>query len=87
MEGGDGRPTASDIRTARMLDILRAASRGGRVPRRDTYGLPDAPRTGPALGGCLMRFVGLMIFLLIMFALLVSLVGGSLFQMLGMYYF
>jgi len=76
-----------DIRTARMLEILRAASRAGRMSRGATYGTPEAPPVGAALGGCLMRFVLLAMFLLIIFFLMLSLVGGSLFQMFGGYYF
>lgn len=44
----------------------------------------EAPPVGAALGGCLMRFVILAMFLLISFVLMLSLVGGSLF---GGYYF
>jgi hypothetical protein len=63
-----------------MLEILRAASRAGRMSRGATYTTPEAPPVGAALGGCLMRFVILAMFLLIM----LSLVGGALF---GPYYF
>jgi hypothetical protein len=63
-----------------MLEILRAASRSGRLSRGATYTTPETPPVGAALGGCLMRFVILAMFLLIM----LSLVGGALF---GPYYF
>ena len=77
-------PQCVTIRTARMLEILRAASRAGRMSRGATYTTPEAPPVGAALGGCLMRFVILAIFLFITFALMVSLIGGSLF---APYYF
>ena len=80
VETGDERASGSDIRTARMLEILRAASRVGRISRGATYTTPEAPPVGVALGGCLMRFVILAIFLVIM----LSLVGGALF---GPYHF
>jgi hypothetical protein len=70
-----------------MLEILRAASRAGRMSRGATYSTPEAPPVGAALGGCLMRFVLLAMFLLMVFFLMVSLVGGSLFQLFGGYYF
>ncbi len=81
---GDESASVRDIRTARMLEILRAASRAGRMSREATYTTPEAPPVGAALGGCLMRFVILAMFLLISFFLMLSLVGGSLF---GSYYF
>ncbi|WP_227386001.1 hypothetical protein [Microvirga rosea] len=80
----DESTSARDIRAARMLEILRAASRAGRMPRGATYTTPEAPPVGAALGGCLMRFVIVAMFPLISFFLMLSLVGGSLF---GGYYF
>ena len=80
----DESASVRDIRAARMLEILRAASRAGRMSRGATYTTPEAPPVGAALGGCLMRFVILVMFLLIGFFVMVSLVGGSLF---GSYYF
>jgi hypothetical protein len=80
----DESTSVRDIRTARMLEILRAASRVGRMSRGATYTTPEAPPVGASLGGCLMRFVILAMFLLISFFLMLSLVGGSLF---GGYYF
>ncbi len=80
----DESASVRDIRTARMLEILRAASRAGRMSRGATYTAPEAPPVGAALGGCLMRFVILAMFLLISFFLMLALVGGSLF---GGYYF
>ena len=80
----DESASVRDIRTARMLEILRAASRAGRMSRGATYTAPEAPPVGAALSGCLMRFVILAMFLLISFFLMLSLVGGSLF---GGYYF
>ena len=65
-----------------MLEILRAASRAGRRPRDVTY-VPDAPPVRAAFGGCLMRFVILVIFMLIVFSFMLSMVGGSLIQMFG----
>ena len=79
----DESASVRDIRAARMLEILRAASRAGRMSRGATYTAPEAPPVGAALGGCLMRFVILAMFLLISFFLMLSLVGGSLF---GGYY-
>ncbi|WP_262268632.1 hypothetical protein [Microvirga yunnanensis] len=73
-----------DMRTARMLEILRAASRAGRLSRGAPYATPEAPPVGAALGGCLMRFVILAMVLLVGFFLMLSLVGGSL---LGGYYY
>ena len=67
-----------------MLEILRAASRAGRMSRGATYTPPEAPPVVAALGGCLMRFVILAMFLLISFFVMLSLVGGSLF---GGYYY
>jgi hypothetical protein len=82
----DESTSVRDMRTARMLEILRAASRAGRMSREATYTTPEAPPVGAALGGCLMRFVILAMFLLIIFFLMLSLVGGSLLQMFGGYY-
>jgi hypothetical protein len=75
-----------DIRTAIILEILRAASRVGRMSRGAPYTTSEVPPVGAALGGCLMRFVILAMFLLIIFFLMLSLAGGSLFQMFGGYY-
>ncbi len=80
----DESASVRDVRTARMLEILRAASRAGRMSRGATYTTPEPPPVGAALGGCLMRFVILAMFLLIGFFLMLSLVGGSLF---GGYYY
>ena len=82
----DESTSVRDMRTARMLEILRAASRAGRMSRGATYTTTEAPPVGAALGGCLMRFVILAMFLLIIFFLMLSLVGGSLLQMFGGYY-
>jgi hypothetical protein len=68
-----------------MLEILRAASRAGRLPGGRTYDAREAPPVGSVLSGCLARFVILVIFLLIAFSLMLSLVGGSLFEMLEPY--
>ncbi|MBO1909168.1 hypothetical protein KHP60_19870 [Microvirga sp. 3-52] len=75
-----------DFRTARMLEILRAAARTGRKSGGVAYTPSEAPAAGAALGGCLMRFVILAMFLLLVFFLMLSLVGGSLLQMFGGYY-
>lgn len=83
----DESASVRDIRTARMRELLRAASRAGRISRGATYTTPEAPPVGVALGGCLMRFVILAMFLLIIFFLMLSLVGGSLLQTFGGYYF
>ena len=84
-EPTDPVPSARDVRTARMLEILRAASRTGRFPGGRTYDPGEVRPVGSVLGGCLARFVVMVIFLLIAFALMLSLVGGSLFQMLEPY--
>jgi len=76
-----------DIRTARLLEILRAASRAGRMSRGAAYTTPEVPPVGAALGGCLMRFVILAMFLLIIIFLMLPLLGGALLQIFGGYYF
>jgi hypothetical protein len=79
--------SAGDIRTAKMVEILRSLSRSARVSRRPTYRDPEAPTVRVAAGGCLLRFVLLMLFLFIMLPLMLSLIGGSLLGMLGDYYY
>jgi hypothetical protein len=86
VESGRDSASAGAARAARMLEILRAASRAGRRPRDVTY-VPEAPPAGAAFGGCLMRFVVLVIFMLIVFSFMLSMVGGSLIQMFGGYYY
>ena len=86
VEAGRDSASVGAARAARMLEILRAASRAGRRPRDVTY-LPEAPPVGAAFGGCLMRFVILVIFMLIVFSFMLSMVGGSLIQMFGGYYY
>jgi hypothetical protein len=56
------------------------------MPRDETYTTSDGLPARAALGGCLMRFVILATFLLIIFFLMLSLVGGTLLQMFGGYY-
>ena len=85
--GGDERAPVRDVRAERMLEILRAASRATRIGRRPTYTTPERTPVGASLGGCLMRFVILAMFLLIIIPLMLTLLGGSLFQMFGSYYF
>jgi hypothetical protein len=68
-----------------MLEMLRAASRAGRFPGRGSDEARETLPAGTMLGGCLARFVVLVIFLLIAFTLMLSLVGGSLFQMFEPY--
>ncbi|GEO17989.1 hypothetical protein [Microvirga aerophila] len=87
IEAGSEPTSAREIRTARMLEILRAASRAGRMSRGGTYTTSEAPPVGAALGGCLTRFVIIVIFLLVMLGLMLSLIGASLFQMFEPYYF
>ena len=50
---------------------------------------PEAPSppVGAAFGSCLIRFVVLVMFMLIIFSFMLSLVGGSLIQMFGGYYY
>jgi hypothetical protein len=87
VEVGDGRASARHIRTARMLEILRAASRAGRMSRGAAHTDREVPPVGAALGSCLMRFVLLVIFMIIILMLMLPLVGGALLQMLGGYEF
>jgi hypothetical protein len=87
IEAGGERAPVRDLRTARMLEILRAASRVGRMSRGVTYTTSEAPPVGAALGGCLMRLVILAIFFLVLVMLMLSFVGGSLLQMFGSFYF
>ena len=82
IEGERDGASVRAARTARLLEILRAASRR---PRDVTY-IPEAPPAGAAFGGCLMRFIVLAMFMLIVFSFLLSMVGGSLIQMFGGYY-
>ncbi len=79
--------SAGDIRTAKMLEMLRALSRAGRITRRPTYTVPEAPSERAAAGGCLMRFMLLVMFLFIILPLIFSLIGGSLLGVLDGYYF
>jgi hypothetical protein len=51
-----------------------------------TY-VPEAPPVGAAFGGCLMRFIVLVMFMLIVLSFMLSMVGGSLVQMFGGYYY
>ncbi len=83
VEAGHDRASVREARTARLLEILRAASRR---PRDVTY-IPEAPPAGAAFGGCLMRFIVLVMFMLIVFSFMLSMVGGSLIQMFGGYYY
>jgi len=87
LDAGDESTLTRDPRTARMLEILRAASRAGRMSRGAAYPTRETPPVGAALGGCLMRFVFLVMFLFIILTLMLSLLGGSFLQMLGGYYF
>lgn len=84
---GDKSVALRGLRTARMLEIFRAASRTSRMSPRATYTAPATPPVGAALGGCLMRFVILAMFLVFMFVLMLSFVGGSLFELFSAYYF
>ena len=68
-----------ELRTARMLEILKAASRVGRPRGRDDV-TPLALSAGAALGGCAMRLILLVLFLLIVFSLLLSIIGGTLLE-------
>lgn len=86
-EAAGERASVRDTRTGKMLEILRAASRARPISRGATYAAPGAAPVGAALGGCLMRFVMLAMFLLIIFFLMIALLGGSLLQMFGGYYF
>jgi hypothetical protein len=86
-EAAGERTSVRDTRTGKMLEILRAASRVRPMSRGAAYTAPEAPPAGAALGGCLMRFVILAMFLLVIFFLMIALLGGSLLQILGGYYF
>ena len=80
-------PSARDIRAAKMREILEAVARAGRRPRGEPYTSSDAPSVRVAPGGCLIRFLLLMMFLFMILPLMLSLVGGSLLQILECYYF
>jgi hypothetical protein len=67
-----------------MLEILKAASRAGRLPGR-AYDAREIPSAGSVLSGCLTRLVVLVIFLVFAFSLMLFLVGGSMFQMFEPY--
>lgn len=86
-EAETDRASAGDIRTAKMLEMLRALSRAGRITRRSTYPVPEAPPARAAAAGCLMRFMLLVMFLFIILPLIFSLIGGSLLGVLEGYYF
>jgi hypothetical protein len=79
-------PPIPDVRAARMRELLEAVARAGRRPRR-----PDTTSEGPivrfAPGGCLVRFLLLVLFLFMLLPLLLLLIGGSLLQILDSYYF
>jgi hypothetical protein len=68
-----------EIRTARMLEILKAASRVGRPREREDV-TPLAVSAGAALGGCALRLIILVLFLLVVFSLLLSIIGGTLLE-------
>jgi hypothetical protein len=78
-EAGDGRTSVRDSRIAGTPEILGAASRTGRMSQGVTLHHIGGPQAGAALGGCLFHFAILMMFLMI-FSLMLSLVGGSLFR-------
>jgi hypothetical protein len=83
--GGEG-TTARSPRAARMLELLRAAARASRASTRETY-IPEAPPVGAALGGCLLRFMVFAFLLLIIATMMLFLLGDSLLQIFGFYYF
>ena len=71
---------------ARLRELVEAASR----VRRPPWGSPpvsEYPRMGLSLGGCLARALVLAIFLFIAFAAMLVMIGGSLFEMFGAYYY
>ncbi len=86
VEAGGESESVRAARAARMMEILRAAARAGRRPRDVTY-IPTARPVRPAFGGCVMRFVILIMFMLIVFSFMLSMVGGTLIQMFGGYYY
>lgn len=79
------RIAARNARAARLSELLRAASRRGRIPEEATH-VPEAAPTGPRLGGCLIRFVSLAVFLLFLLFSMFFVLGGSLLQLFGLYY-
>jgi hypothetical protein len=80
-------PSLGDVRAEKMPELLEAIARAGRRPRSETYTSSDAPPTRGAPGGCLIRFVLLVMLLFMFLPLMLSLIGGSLLQMLESYYF
>ena len=81
----DGAPPR-DALTTRLPELLRrAASRVRRTPGGATH-VAESTAAGLALGGCLIRALFLAVFLLFAFVTMSVLVGGSLLQIFGVYY-
>jgi hypothetical protein len=81
---------ARDALIARLPKLLRGVSRVRRAPAatvEPTYVPGPAPATGLALGGCLGRALFLVVFLLAALTILSVLLGGSLLQIFGGYYY
>jgi hypothetical protein len=86
-EASERSASLRDARAAKMREIFEAVGRAGRRSRGATYTTSDTPSARSARGGCLMRFLLLIMFLIIVLPLLLSLVGGALLQMLAGYYY
>jgi hypothetical protein len=79
-------PSLRDVRAAKMREILEAVARAGRRPREGCT-TSDGPSVRVAPAGCLIRFLLLVLFLFMILPLMLSLIGGSLLQILESYYF
>lgn len=81
----DARPA---LRVVVPEALTKALSRVRRLPRRAAP-VPDEtlPRPTPALGGCLARALFLVVFLFVTLLAMSLLLGGSLFQVFGGYYY
>ena len=79
-DGSDGRD-GRDRRVTSWHELLRAAARTRRMPPEAVPGFEAAP-AGRGLGGCLWRFVLIVVFLFLALVSGLFLFGGSLLQML-----
>lgn len=86
LEARDEGAAARDALTTRLPELLRrTASRVRRTPGGATH-VAESTAAGLALGGCLIRALFLAVFLLFAFVTMSVLVGGSLLQIFGVYY-
>jgi hypothetical protein len=80
----DPRGDRTGMRVTTWQDLLRAAARARALPRETTPGFDPAPRRR-GMGGCLMRFVLLMVLMFILITTAPFLFGRALLQMFGFY--